>query len=124
MPSPITQQNNNIMQGYASNAIFIRGGREGAKNYPVAAGYTAFLVDEENKKFFIKTNDTSGIPRQLREFDWEEVTPADLGSFDPSKFATKDDFNVLLEEIKKLQPQRENNYHNKQRRNNNVQSDD
>lgn len=107
MISPINQQplqniQSAMTQGYASNVIPIRGGREGARTYPVAAGYAALLLDEENKMFFLKTNDSSGIPRQLREFKYEEVTPADPTTFDPSNFATKEDFNVLLNEIKKM----------------------
>lgn len=107
MISPINQPNlqnaqSTMTQGYASNVIPIRGGREGARMYPVAAGYAAFLLDEENKKFFLKINDSSGISRQLREFKYEEVTPADPATFDPSNFATKEDFNVLLNEIKKM----------------------
>lgn len=118
MISPTTSQQNfqnvnqiSMTQGYASNAIPIRGGREGARTYPVAAGYAAFLLDEESKMFFLKINDSSGIPRQLREFKYEEVTPADPTTFDPSKFATKEDFNVLLSEIKKLSHKEDKHNH-------------
>ena len=113
-----------MTQGYASNVIPIRGGREGARMYPVAAGYAALLLDEENKTFFLKINDASGIPRQLREFKYEEVTPADPGSFDPSKFATKEDFNILLNEIKKLGGKEDGYRHHKSRRNGDGQSYD
>ena len=119
MNSPTMQQNfTNINQGYASNVIRIKGGREGANMYPVAAGYTALLLDEENSMFFIKTNDASGIPRPLREFKYEEVTPADPSSLDFSKCATKEDLNTILNEIKKLQTTNDNNF--KQNRRNNV----
>lgn len=123
MISPINQPNlqnpqSAMTQGYASNVILIRGGREGARTYPVSAGYAAFLLDEENKMFFLKTNDSSGIPRQLREFKYEEVTPADPATFDPSNFATKEDFNVLLNEIKKMNNEgRTRRYENSRRRN-------
>ncbi len=123
MISPINQQSlqnaqSAMTQGYASNVIPIRGGREGARTYPVAAGYAALLLDEENKMFFLKTNDSSGIPRQLREFKYEEVTPADPATFDPSNFATKEDFNVLLNEIKKMNSEgRTRRYENSRRRN-------
>ena len=124
MISPINQpslQNaqSAMTQGYASNVIPIRGGREGARTYPVAAGYAALLLDEENKMFFLKTNDSSGIPRQLREFKYEEVTPADPATFDPSNFATKEDFNVLLNEIKKMNNNegRNRHYEHSRRRN-------
>ena len=124
MTSPIQPQNlNNINQGYASNVIRIRGGREGANMYPVAAGYTALLLDEENSMFFIKTNDASGIPRPLREFKYEEVTQPTPSSLDFSKFATKEDLNNILSEIRKLQSNNDNNYNkpNNRRNNNNGQ---
>lgn len=108
MISPNNQMNlQNNQQIRLSNAFFIHGGRDGAMNYPVQAGYEAFLVDEENKMFFIKKNSPNGA--FLREFTYEEVTPQPntvMGTpdgFDPSKYATKEDLNVILEEIKKLQ---------------------
>lgn len=130
MISPTVQQNfqsvnqMSMTQGYASNAIPIRGGREGAKVYPVAAGYAAFLFDEENQTIFLKINDSSGIPRPLREFKYEEVTPTDPNAFDPSKFATKEDFNILLNEIKKLggKEERSRRHSYNSRRNNDGQS--
>ena len=111
MISPNNQ--GSLTEGFASNVIHIHGGREAAKMYPVQSGYAIFLLDEESNTFFIKINDANGIPRQLREFKYEEVTPVDSGTIDPSKFATKDDFNILLNEIKKL-----NNNHYRPRRNN------
>lgn len=132
MISPTMQQNvqngyqTAMTQGYASNVISIKGGRDVAKNYPVAAGYAALLLDEDNKMFFLKINDSSGIPRQLREFKYEEITPADPTAFDPSKFATKEDFNILLSEIRKMsnkegKPRHYSNEH-KPRRNNDGKS--
>lgn len=111
MISPNNQANlqNLNQQIRLSNAFFIHGGRDGAMNYPVQAGYEAFLVDEENKMFFIKTNNPGGQGFTLREFTYEEVTPKQniaVGTpdgFDPSKYATKEDLNVILEEIRKLQ---------------------
>ena len=61
MISPNNQTNlqNQNQQGRLSNAFFIHGGRDAAMNYPVAAGYDAFLVDEDLKMFFIKSNNIS-----------------------------------------------------------------
>lgn len=118
-----TFQNVN-QQGRLSNAFFIHGGRETALNYPVAAGYEAFLVDEEIKMFFIKSNEPNGRGFNLREFTYEEITSKSdpVGNFDPSKYATKEDFNALLEEIKKLNIRRDrghkyNNRNNRRSRN-------
>lgn len=111
---------NPLAQGYAAtNMIQIHGGRDGAINYPVQIGYTALLIDEENKMFFIKANDVNGTPRPLREFKYEEITSNNTEKADTSNFVTKDEFNNLLNEVKKLQNNgghRYNNY-NKMRRN-------
>ena len=102
--SPLNQQ---IRQNRNTNAFFIQGGRESALKYPVMAGYEAFIVDEENKMFFIKTNDLNGQNISLREFKYEEVTPQEQQAIqDSSKYATKEDFNMLMAEIKKLQNNR------------------
>ena len=123
MISPNNQMVNQ-QQGRLSNAFFIHGGRDSAMSYPVAAGYEAFLVDEDNKMFFIKSNDPSGRGFILREFTYEEVTPKQNvasgvpDGFDPSKYATKEDLNVILEEIRKLQEGKDrghNNYRNTRR---------
>ncbi len=121
----ISPNNQNVnQQGRLSNAFFIRGGRDSAMSYPVAAGYEAFLVDEENKMFFIKSNDPSGRGFVLREFTYEEITPKQNTAFgtsdglDLSKYATKEDLNTIIEEIRKLQGERDrgrNNYRNNRR---------
>ena len=120
MISPTNQinlQNINQSQVRLSNAFFIHGGRDAAANYPVQAGYEAFLIDEENKMFFIKTNNPAGQGFNLREFKYEEVTPkpnvatATPNGFDPSIYATKEDLNVILEEIKKLQEGHDKGHH-------------
>ena len=129
-PTQIAPQQNNFNQGYASNIIRIRGGREVANTYPVAAGYTAWMMDEENQMFFIKTNDASGIPSPLREFKFEEVTPSEQNGVDFSKFVTKDDLNEFADSLasnifEKLQanqePVKHQNNYRPNRRNNNGQ---
>lgn len=101
-----------------SNIIYIRGGLDGAKNYPVTPGYIAFLLDEENKKFFIKSIGVNGVPN-IREFDYEEKNTQMQASSgdDSSKYATKEDIEYLKKEIRKLHEKR-NNY----RRNGNGKS--
>ena len=118
--SSLQNMQNPLAQGYAStNMIQIHGGRDGAINYPVQIGYKALLIDEENKMFFIKSNDINGVPSPLREFKYEEITSDSTEKVDSSNFVTKEEFNKLLDEIKKLQNNgghRYNNY-NKVRRN-------
>ena len=112
--------NNQVGQAFVTNVINIRGGKEGAMNYPIQIGYTALLLDEENKMFFIKKNDPSGMQVPLREFKYEEVTPTATNDVDTSKYVTKEEFNALLAKLDKLeksQNSRSNNF--KQRRNSN-----
>lgn len=122
MISPSNQPN--IQQGHIQQTFFVNlngGGRSSAINYPVAAGYEVFLLDEDSKMFFIKRN--NGIEITLREFKYDEVTPktpTQTISTDPnsSKYATKEDLNAIIEEIRKLQGERDrgrNNYRNNRR---------
>jgi hypothetical protein len=106
-----------------SNIIYIRGGLEGAKNYPVTPGYTAWMIDEENKQFFIKTIGANGVPN-VREFNYEEKNTQMQASSseDSSKYATKEDFDKLYYKISKLEKSldKRNTYkHNNYRRNGN-----
>lgn len=110
---------NNQVQ-LAMIAVNIHGGKEAAMAYPVSPGHTVFLLDEESNMFFIKKNDAVGMQMSLREFKFKEVTPREFNGNDSSKYATKEDFNILLAEIKKLQGHH-SSYNPKQRRNNNGQ---
>ena len=58
------QQNN-------TGIIWVQG-ENAAKAYPVAAGQSALLMDSENSVFYIKSTDQSGMPQQLRTFDYKE----------------------------------------------------
>lgn len=112
--------------GYgSSNIISIRGGLDGAKNYPVTPGYTAWLLDEENKTFFIKSIGANGVPN-IREFEFKEKENPNMQASgeDPSKYATKEDLESLRQEIRKLYSSkpRINYKHNNYRRNGNEKS--
>ena len=125
MNSPINQQ---ISQGRGTNAFFIQGGREAALRYPVMANYNAYIFDEENKMFYIKSNDMNGQNMSLREFKYEEVTPHEQTTVqDPSKYATKEDLAAIMAEIKKLQNNRgehhRNNFRNNRRNRDGKQYD-
>ena len=102
MVSPI-QNSQQLVPGFINtNVIKIQGGREVANNYPIQINYTALLLDEENKTFFLKTRDQNGVLQPLREFKYEEVTPQENKSSD-NDYVTREDFNKLLAEVKKLQ---------------------
>lgn len=125
MISPNNQTNlQNVSQGHILQTFFVNlngGGRTAAVNYPIAAGYEVFLLDEDSKMFFIKRN--NGIEITLREFKYDEVTPKvpaqNISSdVDLSKYATKEDLNMILAEIRKLQEGKDrghNNFRNNRR---------
>lgn len=56
----------NYYQG--SNIIWVPG-EQGAKSYP---SMNALLMDSEEKCFYIKSTDASGMPLPLRTFDYTE----------------------------------------------------
>ena len=116
MLSP-NNQIQNVNQGallpsyVSSNIISIHGGRDGALNYPLQPNYKGLLVDEENKMAYVRINN-----QIIGEFYYEDVTPQENKPFDVSNFATKEDLQELMKEIKKLQNNKKNvghRYNNK-----------
>ena len=81
---------------YVNNGIvWIDGGEEGANRYPVSPGYSVPLFDKNEKRFFIKSVDVSGMPMPLREFKYDEVirqkeTPNQIPQ---ENYITKDEFD-------------------------------
>lgn len=75
-----------LQQPY-NTITWIDDGEAGANRYPVAAGNSVALFDKNEKRFFIKSVDISGMPMPLREFKYEEVirqqetTPVVQGSY-------------------------------------------
>lgn len=93
IPMPQQPQNNsgNIM------TIFI-GSEEEANSYPVAAGTTVLLLCFQQKKFWLKSTSTSGVPEQLREFSFDEKTPVPVAQGG----VTREEFDSLSKKIDKL----------------------
>ena len=93
-PLPVQQpqtNSGNIM------TIFI-GSEEEANSYPVAAGTTVLLLCFQQKKFWLKSTSTSGVPEQLREFSFDEKTPAPVAQGG----VTREEFDSLSKKIDKL----------------------
>lgn len=120
-PSPLMQANNCItwVQGEA-----------GAKAYPVAAGSSVLLMDSEDKCFYIKSTDMSGIPQPLRVFTYEEIIQtqhsnnsnnsyAALPDFHPEEYAKKQEVEELKDQMNRLVRQQENNKNQQHNSNNN-----
>ena len=92
MQQPQQQQaSGNIM------TIFI-GSEEEANSYPVAAGTTVLLLCFQQKKFWLKSTSTSGVPEQLREFTFDEKTP----TLTARGSVSREEFESLSKKIDKL----------------------
>lgn len=59
-------------QGAGNNIVWVQG-MAGAKAYPVAPGAAVWMMDSEEKQFYVKSVDGSGIPNPLRVFRYEEM---------------------------------------------------
>ena len=91
MAQPQQQASGNIM------TIFI-GSEEEANSYPVAAGTTVLLLCFQQKKFWLKSTSTSGVPEQLREFTFDEKTP----TLTARGSVSRDEFDKRSAKIDKL----------------------
>lgn len=84
----------------ASSIIWVQG-ESGAKAYPVVSGNSVLLMDSEEKVFYIKTTDVTGVPQPLRRFSYEEVTDQTVPTIDTSNFITRDEFEAKFAELNK-----------------------
>ena len=87
-PQPPTQQSSPI--------IWVQG-EEGAKAYMVASGNSVLLMDSENRVFYIKSTDASGMPQPLRIFDYTErgKNAQQKTESENDKFVTREEFEAL-----------------------------
>lgn len=95
--TPVSQQQHSNGGGFIT--IFVNNEDE-VNNYPVAAGLTVILISFNLKKFWLKGTDTSGIPNQLRTFDFEEKTP--VQNQNAAGIVTRDEFDSLCKRFDKL----------------------
>ena len=98
-----------------SNMIWVQG-EAGAKSYLVAPNTTVQLWDSEDKKIYLKSADTTGMPsiKTLR-YEVEENTPVNAPDAPKTDFATKDDILSLERQIDELKGrfEKEKNYERK-----------
>lgn len=90
-----TQPSTNIGSSVSNPMVVNVNGDEGAKNYPVAAGNTVFLVDFNTNQFWIKSTSQNGLPEQFRSFSFEEKTPKVQIPY--QDYVTKQELNDLKE---------------------------
>lgn len=94
-PQPQPQQNNAL--------VWVQG-EAGAKAYPVAAGNTVLLMDSEASTFYIKSVDSTGIPKPLRTFTYTEILPEaqPVAKEETVEYATKAELNELKKMLEDL----------------------
>lgn len=96
---------------------FIQGGSNSAKAYPVMPGKTVLLMDSEESKFFLKTMETNGVPKPLREFKYEEVfntgNDIPIAKEVTPDYVTKEDFNAFADRMIAMISERKPRYEKK-----------
>lgn len=103
---PVPNQQATQNQAMASGIIWVQG-EAGAKSYLVAPNTTVQLWDSENQTIYLKSADASGMP-SIKTLDYtiREMPQANAPiapTFDSTAFATKDEVNVLAQQISALQ---------------------
>lgn len=91
--TPLPQQNTNSVM-----VVFVDG-EAGARSYPVAAGNTVMLMDFNSNNFWLKSTDTTGMPQQLRTFEFKEIIQQPAQS--PAG-VSREEFNSLSDKLDKL----------------------
>lgn len=91
-------------QPQQNNALVWVQGEAGAKAYPVAAGNTVLLMDSETSTFYIKSVDSTGIPKPLRTFTYTEILPEaqPVAKEETVEYATKAELNELKKMLEDL----------------------
>lgn len=78
-----------------SNIIWVHG-EQGAKTYP---SMNAILMDSEEKCFYIKSTDASGMPLPMRVFDYTErlsQTPQQIND----NYIAREDVEQMISQLK------------------------
>lgn len=96
-------------------------GEAAAKAYPVAAGTSVLLMDSEDKCFYIKSTDSSGMPQPLRVFEYTEVVRTEPQipqnshqSFDPNEYVKREELEDLKRQIQNMNSRKDRNNNAKQ----------
>ena len=89
---PPTQTNGSLMTVYVNN-------EDDVTMYPVAAGTTVMLISFEQKKFWLKSRGTNGVPMPLRSFSFEELAPSYQNQ---NTSVSREEFSALSSKLDKL----------------------
>lgn len=89
----------------SQNGIIWVQGEAGAKSFIVANGQSVLLMDSENKSFYIKSTDNSGIP-SLRIFDYTERNAVqnspevqNFSGTDMTNYVTRQEFEEKISQL-------------------------
>jgi HAMP domain-containing protein len=121
-PQPMMQMQPQQSYATQSNSINWVQGEIGAKAYPVAPGNSVLLMDSDDKYFYIKSADASGMP-MLRKYTYNEVVDNvprleqshDSREVDTSYQASREEVKAMKEEIEELKKQIETMTENMQK---------
>lgn len=95
--NPIVAPINTVQQN--SGIIWVQG-ENAAKAYPVSAGQSVILMDTEDNVMYIKSTDQSGMPLQLRAFEYKERIANGSKASKTNEYISRDEFDQFREEIK------------------------
>lgn len=100
-------QNQNIQQAPTQNMEWIPvNGIEGAKNHIVGRNETAWLMDNNDSKFYVKTADNLGVTT-LKAYRFVEITPetdktvSNETQIDLTEYVKRTELEEILRSIKK-----------------------
>ena len=85
-------------QGTGNNIVWVQG-MAGAKAYPVAPGAAVWMMDSEEKHFYVKSVDGSGIPNPLRVFRYEEIREVKQPEAPAGDYVTREEFEKRIAEL-------------------------
>lgn len=108
MNYPMYGYNPYMFQGYqqqntqqnANGLIWVQG-EAGAKAYNVRPGESAFLMDTENPRGYLKSCDFAGIP-SMKYFSVTELEQSKPEEAEKINYATQEDLTKIREEIGKI----------------------
>lgn len=99
-------QQNNMSQN--NNGIIWVQGEASAKSYLVAPNTTVALWDSEAEVIYLKSADASGMPTmRILDYSIRDNTPKNVPILADNNFATKEDINMLQDEINEFKGQLE-----------------
>lgn len=104
VPQQMQYPQTQVMPQQASTGITWVSGEIGARAYPSPApGQSVLLMDSEDKIFYIRATDASGMPMPLRKFSYTEEVSTQHSydspqHIDTSQFITRDELEQMLNE--------------------------